>query len=160
SGMYGVERGCTAIVWPLAPHPTNKNEVIVWDLAHDPSELFTLGIEAIRQRLFSKTEDLPEGTTRLPIKTIHLNKSPIVVGNLKTLTPQVAERWSIDVPQALRHAEIAARHAPSMAGIWPGVFERATSGPVDVDEDLYGGFIGNEDRRTLQRLRTLTPEQL
>jgi exodeoxyribonuclease-1 len=23
----------------------------------------------------------------------------------------------------------------------------------DVDEDLYGGFVGNDDRRTLQRLR-------
>ena len=40
SGMYGVERGCMALVWPLAPHPSNKNEVIVWDLASDPAELF------------------------------------------------------------------------------------------------------------------------
>jgi exodeoxyribonuclease-1 len=39
SGRYPVERGCLAIVWPLAPHPTNKNEVIVWDLAQDPREL-------------------------------------------------------------------------------------------------------------------------
>jgi exodeoxyribonuclease I len=31
---------------------------------------------------------------------------------------------------------------------------------VDVDEDLYGGFVGTEDRRALQRLRALTPEQL
>ena len=31
-----------AVVWPLAPHPTNKNELIVWDLAHDPAELATL----------------------------------------------------------------------------------------------------------------------
>lgn len=160
SGMYGVERGCVAIVWPLAPHPTNKNEVIVWDLAHDPGELFSLGVEAIRLRLFSKAEELPEGTTRLPIKTIHLNKSPVVVGNLKTLSPQAAERWSIDVAQAMRHAETAARHAPSMAGIWPGVYERAPLVGADVDEDLYGGFIGNDDRRTLQRLRTLAPEQL
>lgn len=29
SGMYGPERGCIALVWPLAPHPTNKNELIV-----------------------------------------------------------------------------------------------------------------------------------
>jgi exodeoxyribonuclease-1 len=161
SGMYGVDKGCMALVWPLAPHPTNKNELIVWDLSHDPSELFTLGIEAIRQRMFTKTDDLPEGTTRLPIKTIHINKSPIVVGNLKTLSPQVAQRWSLDVDQALRHAEITARHANTMAGMWPAVFERAAAGAaVDVDEDLYGGFIGNEDRRALQRLRGLKPEQL
>jgi exodeoxyribonuclease-1 len=161
SGMYGVERGCTAVVWPLSPHPTNKNELIVWDLAHDPSELAELGIEAIRQRLFSRSEDLPEGVARLPVKTIHLNKSPIVIAQLKTLGAERAAHWGIDLPLALRHAELAARIGPTMAGIWPGVFERpAATAPVDVDEDLYGGFVGNDDRRSLQRLRALPPEQL
>jgi len=67
SGMYGVERGCMALVWPLAPHPSNKNEMIVWDLAFDPTELFDLNAQAIRERMFSKTEDLPEGATFLPV---------------------------------------------------------------------------------------------
>ena len=31
---------------------------------------------------------------------------------------------------------------------------------MDVDEDLYGGFIGPNDRRTLERLRTLDGEAL
>ena len=161
SGRYAAERGCIAVVWPLAPHPTNKNEVIVWDLALDPSELFTLGAQAIRERLFSKAEALPAGVERLPIKTIHINKSPIVIGNLKTLTPAMAARWGIDVDQALRHAELAARRAGTMAGIWPDVFKRDVQrGDVDVDEDLYGGFVGDDDRRSLQRLRVLPPEKL
>jgi exodeoxyribonuclease-1 len=161
SGMYGVERGCMALVWPLAPHPTNKSELIVWDLAHDPAELSTLNAETLRQRLFSKAEDLPAGTTRLPIKTVHLNRSPIVVSNLRTLLPETAARWGLDVEQALRHAETAARQVPALAGIWPAVFERPPrAAPVDVDEDLYGGFIGNEDRRSLERLRSLSPEDL
>ena len=45
--------------------------------------------------------------------------------------------------------------------LWPAVFQRPDSGePVDVDEDLYGGFVGQEDRRTLDRLRALPPERL
>ena len=161
SGMYGVERGCLAIVWPLSPHPTNKNEVIVWDLAHDPTELATLGIEAIRRRMFSKADELPEGETRLPIKTIHINKSPVVIGNLKTLNAATAAKWGLDLPEALKHAELAAHLTAKLAGLWPAVFERpAPEHTPDVDEDLYGGFIGNEDRRALQRLRTLGPEQL
>jgi exodeoxyribonuclease I len=161
SGMYGTERGCMALVWPLAPHPTNKNEVVVWDLAADPSELFTLNVEAVRQRVFSKAEDLPEGVARLPIKTIHINKSPIVIGNLKTLGADAAARWGLDVELAHRHAELIAKKAHTLAGIWPAVFERpAAQTAVDVDEDLYGGFIGNDDRRSLQRLRGLSPEQL
>jgi exodeoxyribonuclease-1 len=161
SGMYPVERGCLAVVWPLSPHPSNKNEVIVWDLAHDPSELFTLGVEAIRRRMFTKAEDLPEGEARLPIKTIHLNKSPVVIANLKTLSPAAAAQWGVDIERALDHAALAADRAPTLAGLWPEVFERpAQERAPDVDEDLYGGFIDNEDRRTLQRLRLLAPDQL
>jgi exodeoxyribonuclease-1 len=161
SGMYGTERGCLAVVWPLAPHPTNKNEIIVWDLAQDPSELPRLDLASLRQRIFSRAEDLPEGVSRLPIKTIHINKAPVVIANLKTLTPTMAQRWGLDMDQALRHADLAARHAGKLAGMWPLVYQRPEHQPrPDVDEDLYGGFIGNEDRRTLQRLRTLSPQQL
>lgn len=51
SGMFGPERGCMAIRWPLAQHPTNKNEIIVWDLAADPSELAGLDADTIRLRM-------------------------------------------------------------------------------------------------------------
>jgi exodeoxyribonuclease-1 len=159
TGMIPAERGCIAAVWPLAVHPTNKNEVIVWDLAADPAELAGLDAETIRMRMFSKADDLPEGVRRLPIKTIHLNKSPIVISNLKTLSPAMSEQWGIDIPTALQHAEVAAT-APDMSAIWQEVFYRPQEAVADVDEDLYGGFVGNNDRRTLQELRALSPEAL
>jgi len=155
SGMYPAERGCLALVWPLAPHPTNKNELIVWDLAHDPAELLGLDADTLRQRLFSRADALPEGVTRLPVKTIHINKSPIVIGNLKTLPAARAAHWQLDLDTGLRHAAWAQAHAAELAGCpWEAVFQRAPeAGPVDVDEDLYGGFIGPNDRRILERLR-------
>ena len=160
SGRYATEGGCLAVVWPLAPHPRSKNELIVWDLAHDPSELFTLNAASIRERLFVAAAELPAGQTRLPIKTLHLNKSPVVIANLKTLAP-AAERWRIDLDQALRHAETAMRQSHTMAGIWPEVYARPPGdAAVDVDEDLYGGFLDNEDRRSLERLRALPPQAL
>jgi exodeoxyribonuclease I len=160
SGMYPAERGFLAVVWPLAPHPTNKNEVIVWDLAHDPSELLTLNVDAVRRRMFTRQADLPEGELRLPIKTIHINKSPIVIGNLKTID-SAAQRWNLDVNLALQHADKAAVLTQKVSGLWRNVMSRPGSDDaVDVDEDLYGGFIGNEDRRTLNRLRELSPAQL
>jgi exodeoxyribonuclease-1 len=61
SGRFPPERGCLAVMWPLATHPTNKNELLAWDLAHDPSELPLLDVVTLRQRLFSKSADLPEG---------------------------------------------------------------------------------------------------
>jgi exodeoxyribonuclease-1 len=159
SGMFPAERGCLGVMWPLASHPTNKNELIAWDLAHDPAPLATMGPDEIRLRMFTKAADLPEGVARLPIKTIHLNKSPMVVGNVNTLTPALAQRWGIDLVQAAQHAEVA-RDLPDMSGIWPAVFARPQEPAPDVDQDLYGGFVGNDDRRKLNDLRTLGAEKL
>jgi exodeoxyribonuclease-1 len=128
-------------------------------LAHDPSELASLNAEQIRLRLFSKTADLPQGMSRLPVKSVHLNKSPMVMSNLKVLSPAMAERWGVDVAAQLRYAEIA-RDLPDMSQIWAEVFKREAAGPVDVDEDLYGGFVGNADRRRLNDLRQRTPQEL
>ena len=159
SGMFPAERGCLAVMWPLASHPTNKNELLAWDLAHDPAELRDLDPATLRLRLFTRSADLPEGVVRLPLKGVHLNKSPMVVGNLRTLVPAMAERWGIDLVAAERHAANA-RALPDMSAIWPQVYERPKEAAPDVDEDLYGGFVGNGDRRRLTQLRGLSPGQL
>ena len=159
SGMFPPERGCTAVMWPLATHPFNKNEVLAWDLAHDPSELSQLDVETLRLRLFTKSADLPEGMQRLPLKSVHLNKSPMVVGKLQTLSAEMATRWGIDIDAALANAGKAAA-LPDMSAIWPEVFKRPKEATPDVDADLYGGFIGNADRRRLNQLRALSPAEL
>lgn len=159
SGMFPPERGCLAVMWPLATHPSNKNELLAWDLAHDPSELPLLDVATLRQRLFTRAADLPEGVLRLPLKSVHLNKSPMVVRKLQTLTPEMAAKWGVDMDAALRNAEKAAG-LPDMSAIWPEVFQRPTEAAPDVDEDLYGGFVGNADRRRLNQLRALSPAEL
>ena len=159
SGMFSPERGCLAIMYPLATHPANKNEVLAWDLAYDPSELPLLDVASLRQRLFSKSADLPDGVSRLPIKSVHLNKSPMVVRNLDTLTPEMAARWGIDKSLALAHAATA-RDLPDMSALWPQVFKRTAEPVPDVDEALYEGFIDTADRRRLNQLRDLPAVEL
>ena len=160
SGMFPVENGCLALVYPLAQHPTNKNEILVWDCRYDPSELFTLDAETIRTRMFTRTDDLPEGVTRLPIKSVHLNKSPMLVANLKTLQPELATRWDIDLDQGRAHAALAAA-GPDLRAVWAQVLQKPASGtPVDVDEDLYGGFVSKDDRRQLESIRMQKPAAL
>ena len=159
SGMFPPERGCMAVMWPLATHPSNKNELLAWDLAYDPSELPLLDVATLRQRLFSKAADLPEGVQRLPLKSVHLNKSPMVVRKLKTLTSEMAAKWGLDIDAALVNAEKAAG-LPDMSAIWPDVFARPPSDAADVDEDLYGGFVGNADRKRLNQLRGMSPAEL
>lgn len=159
SGMFPAERGCITLMWPLAFHPQNKNEIIAWDLRYDPSDLFQLDATAIRERLFTRNDALPANATRLPIKSIHVNKSPIVISNLKTLSAESATRWQFDLAQMMVHAEIL-QSAPDISAIWEQVYQREQNIVADVDEDLYGGFVGTNDRRLLNQLRTLPPEKL
>ena len=160
SGRYPVERGCLAVVWPLAVHPTNKNELIVWDLAQDPRELADLDAATLRLRLFTRSDELPAGVERLPVKTVHVNKSPIVIGKLRTAAA-AAERWGLDLAQCERHAALAPAAAAAVQARWAEVYARPEPAQrPDVDEDLYGGFVGNDDRRTLARLRGLPPDRL
>ena len=154
--MYAAERGCLTLVWPLAP-PRPTERLIVWDLAAD-RQLFALDAATpSASACSSPPTELPEGVQRLPLKTIHLNKSPVVVGNLKTLSPALAERWGVDVAQACAMPR-GGRGAGRVAGLWP----RCSSGPRRRRghrrrRDLYGGFIGNSDRGRLQRLRDSRP---
>ena len=159
SGMFGVERGCLALMWPLAMHPKNKNELLAWDLAHDPTELASLNATDLRLRLFTKAADLPEGMTRLPLKSIHLNRSPMVMGNLRVVSEDRALRWGVNMAAQLENA-VKARDLPDMSGIWPEVFACLQAPALDVDEDLYGGFVNDRDRRRLNEFRALTPVQM
>ncbi len=157
SGQFSTQRGCLAVMWPLASHPSNRNELLAWDLAYDPRELIDLRPEEARLRLFTRQVDLPEGVRRLPLKSIHLNRSPMVVGNPEVLKDGAAERFGLDLGLIERHAAYAAG-LPDLGSLWTALFgrERPPS-PTDVDAALYDGFLGDEDRRRLARLRQLDP---
>jgi exodeoxyribonuclease-1 len=72
----------------------------------------------------------------------------------------MAQRWQLDLEAAGRHAAVAAA-LPDMSAIWPEVFKRpAGEDTPDVDQDLYGGFVGNADRRRLDQLRSLSGPEL
>ncbi len=162
SGRFGAARGCMALMAPLAMHPTNQNELLAWDLSADPAELADLKPDDIRARLFVASAELPDGVARLPIKGVHLNKSPMVIGGVSVLQkqPQLAERWGIDLAQSATHFD-RLRALPDLSALWPVVYERpATAQPADPDEDLYGGFVGNADRRRLADLLRRTPSEL
>ena len=143
----------------LAEHPSNKNEVLAWDLAYDPNALRGLDAGTIRRRLFSKKEDLGEQETRLPIKSIHINKSPFVINDLRVLSEERIQALAIDMAQVRQYAAHAAA-LPDMTPIWRAVYQREPGETPDVDENLYGGFVSPADRRTLNRLRSLSATAL
>ena len=164
SGMYKVERGCLAVIVPLCWHPTNRNSVIAFDLAQDPSELAELSVEQIQQRLFSKSADLAQlNLERLAIKEIHLNKSP-VIAPANTLTPDRAEHWSVDgntLRQSLAWLKQDPQRLQQIIDKLQQVFQpRAFEQDKDVDGQLYNGFFSSHDKQLMAEIQQKEPWDL
>ena len=161
SARYPAAMGCIAPVLPVARHPTVGNGVIVFDLRRDPEALLDLDAEAIRVRLFTPVADLPDGLERIPLKTVHVNRAP-VLAPMATLTAQAAERWAIDPALVARHAaRLKAAAKDVEAKVCAVHAERDLVPETDPDLMLYsGGFFSNADRRELDRARAMTPEAL
>jgi len=161
SGKYPSNRHSLAIVLPVAWHPTNSNGVMVYDLAVDPGPMLELSAEAIRERIFTATDALPEGAARIPLKTVHLNKCP-VLAPIAAIRPQDAERLAIDLALCKSHiGKIKA--AKGLAEKIVEVFSAPPGFETDTDPDLtiyQGGFFSDEDKRKMTRLRSMSPEQL
>ena len=102
SAMFPATRFCTSLVMPLAMHPSNKNGVISYDLTVDPTPLLELSAEQIRERLYTPTAELPEGVERIPLKTIHINRCPVVATS-KLLDDNMAARIQVDLPRARQY---------------------------------------------------------
>jgi exodeoxyribonuclease-1 len=160
SSMYPAELGCIAMVMPLVRHPANPNGLIVYDLRHDPGPLLELDEAELHRRLFTPVAELSEGEERLPLKTVHLNKCPVVVP-LNTLTPEATERWRIDVAQGeARRQRLLA--AAGVAEKVTRIHEMREFGPIsDPDQALYsGGFFNQNDRQRMDRILGCTPQEL
>ncbi|MDD2761236.1 MAG: exodeoxyribonuclease I [Methylomonas sp.] len=162
SGRYPARKNCMAIVLPICTHPRNVNEVVVYDLSVDPSPLLELDATAIQQRLFVATADLPEGEERIPLKTVHINKSP-VLAPLSVIRPEDAERLGIDLALCRSHlARIQAQTGPALeqkiAQVFTTQYPDATNDP---DLMIYsGGFFSNNDKAAMIRIRRTPSEQL
>jgi len=161
SGKYTSAKSCLAIVLPVCKHPTNTNGIIVYDLSVDPEPLLSLSIEEIQQRLFTATDDLPEGVLRIPLKTVHINKCP-VLAPVSVIKPDDAQRLAIDL--ALCHVNIdkikaAAGVAEKIAAVFSGhTYSEQASDP---DLAIYsGGFFSDSDRQKMAKIRASSPDQL
>ena len=161
SGMYGSDYGNTRMVVPIAAHPTNKNSVIVFDLAQDPTLLLDLGAKTLRERLYTAIADLPDGVERPALKQLFINKCPVIAPT-STLTGETAKRLNIDLMRCKRHRQtlLAARKAiqQKISKIFaPLEFEPIT----DPDLMIYaGGFFSDKDKALMNSIHNTAPEEL
>ncbi|WP_454836016.1 exodeoxyribonuclease I [Pseudomonas lini] len=160
SGRFSAARNYVGVVLPLAWHPRNRNALIVSDLHLDPQGLLDLDAETLRQRLYTRRDDLAEGELPVPLKLIHINKCP-VVAPLSVLRPVDQQRLGLDMAlyqeRALRLSDAQQVWRDKVSDIYSS---DDFSSSQDPEQQLYDGFIGDRDRRLCEQVRAADPAQL
>ncbi len=160
SSRFPAKQGCASLLLPMAWHPTNKNAVICVDLQHDPSPLFELSAEALNQRLYQKAAERDATALRVPIKLIHLNKSPFIAP-ANTLDDANAERLGLDKASCRRHFQLLRQQQVPVRAILQALFELpAPSREQPVDQQLYGAFFSTADRAQIELVHACDPVNL
>ena len=158
---FGAKNGFMKLVAPLGNHPEQKNKVLVWDLAYDPSELMTLTQQDIKKRLFLSEEDRAAGLKPLPIYICPINQAPFVVAHLGVLSQERAEHFGIDKDLARENYAKMPTVTPMMLGAWAEAFDRDDNEPEDIDAALYSEpFASFDDKKRCRWISQATPEKL
>ena len=144
---------------PMIGEPGNNNSVLVYDLRQDPNPFMGLDVEGLRDRLFIRAEDLPEGMERLPVKSVKINKCPALAPR-KTLDAAATERISIDLDACARHCELLSTDKGFMQRVAQAYSSRKFSSAGDVDLALYDGFLSDTDRPLLAKVRDASEQEL
>lgn len=164
SSRFSAENGNAALVLPLAIHPTNKNSVIAYNLGYNPKDLLALPVEELRERLFTRTEDLPDGFERIALKEIHLNKSPMLLPP-NMLDDQTATRLQIDRALCEQHwQQLANLNLDEQDRLQQKLY-RLYSGQefaekTDPEQMLYSGFFDDQDKKLMAQIRRSSPQEL
>ena len=164
SSKYPVTLGCSALVAPLFQHPKNKNGFVVFDLRQDPKLLLKLSIEEIKRRLYTSTKDLKEGEIRPALKTIHVNKCPMIVpaSMLQTIPAERLEAWQLDKKRMQGHLQYI-RENPEIINKLISVFDVPYEELPATDPDLMiysGGFFSQHDKASMNKIRASSEQEL
>ena len=154
-------RGATTLVLPLAVAPDRKNDIIVADLSGHTEPLLHERAEDLAKRTFIASADLPEGVERVPLKTIGINKVPMLAP-LGTLKGVDLDRIGLDREACLAKAAELLNHQDAVRARVMEVYLRPPSElSGDPDDMLYGGpFFSRNDKAAMERLRGMAPDSL
>ncbi|MDE9537876.1 exodeoxyribonuclease I [Xenorhabdus bovienii] len=160
SGMFGTLRSNISLIAPLAWHPTNRNAVIMCDLAGDISPLLELSADELRDRLYTRRNELQPGQAPVPIKLMHINKCPIIAPE-NTLRTEDAERVGLNRDQCAKNLVIL-RSNPQIREKVVELFSQPEEFPEsnNVDAKLYSGFFSDADKTAMEIIRETAPKNL
>jgi exodeoxyribonuclease-1 len=161
SHKYAAQRGCLAMIVPLAEHPVREGSFIVADLDVDPDTWTDLDPDDLMERMFTPRADLPEDMQRPPIKEVHANRSPFVAP-IETLHNVDTRRIALDPDLCLANLKkirTVDRLAERIRHAFASRAPRHSDGQ-DPELMLYSGFASDADRKRFNEVRATPPERL
>jgi exodeoxyribonuclease I len=162
SGKYDAAYEKTTIVATIAELPKGQG-ALVYDLRHDPMQFEAMSPEELVEAWRRRYDD--QGV-RLPIKTMKYNRVP-AIAPIGVLDAESKERLKIDMNEIKANLQTL----KSMKDWLPKVLQaldilekqqdtKFAKEVKPVDEQLYDGFIGDEDKRAMSQVRAAKPADL
>lgn len=164
SGKYSGEHEKTTVVAVLTDHPDGGG-VLVYNLRHDPTDFADM-TPAEMLEAWKWKKDRDDDEPRLPVKTLKFNHCP-AIAPLGVLDPSSRERLHLDMDQINKHHKQLGLLKDWTKRVLEALKlmdqQRQASLLVDertVDEQLYDGFIPDNDKKLMNSLQSVQPAEL
>lgn len=162
SSKFGSEFSGGSLILPVTVHPKNKNEVLCIDLRYDPSPILELDATELARLIFSPLSELPDSIGRIPWKSVHINRCPIVLSP-GLIDEKVSERLKLDLPGCERHRQQLIAFSSlkeKCQEIAESMKFKPNTHENDVECQLYQGFFSPSDRNVSNTIPAKTVEEL
>lgn len=160
SGRFSAARHYLSVVLPLAWHPKNRNALIVCDLQLDPAVLLDLDAQSLRQRLYTRRDELASGELPVPLKLLHVNRCP-VLAPLSVLRDVDKQRLDLDMELLQQRVSALRTSREDWQDKLQTLYaEEAFVPSEDPEQQLYDGFFTERDRRLCDQVRRVDPQEL
>lgn len=147
----------TGVLLPIASHPRNKNSTICinvadiedGDVENTVDKILSIEPEELEKYIYTRDKD-----KKLPIMEVRANQLPFVFTPALLKDKGVQERTGIDYETTMRNVKELSQSSKLKdlnKHLFKG-YDREMPFPDDVYGHIYKGFIGNADKRKLERL--------
>ena len=160
SGRFSAARHYLSVVLPLAWHPKNRNALIVCDLQLEPAVLMDVDAQSLRQRLYTRRDELAADELPVPLKLVHVNRCP-VLAPLSVLRDADKQRLQLDMELLQQRAASLRNNRELWQDKLHSIYaEEAFVPSEDPEQQLYDGFFTERDRRLCDQVRRVDPQEL
>jgi exodeoxyribonuclease-1 len=163
SGRYSSEFEKTTVAVHICAHPKHNGSAFVYDLRHDPTQYADMTPEQLAEKWRWKKDSTEP---RLPVKKIQYNHMP-AVAPMGVLDEASQKRLQINFDDIQKHlgiirkmTDLADRLCQAAELLDKKQQASLVSTEYDVDNCIYDGFFGTEDKNAMRVVRAADASEL